>query len=274
MDTKDQRTADAFAESWNHLPTGSVYTREQFEDWMAPITKADAAGKRVLELGCGNGSLLVHMAAWKPARLLGVDLGDSVASATRNMQQSGFSDWEVRKADLTAYRSVGFDLVYCIGVLHHLKDPKAGVESLIRNTKPGGRFHAWVYAKEGNGVIRFLVDPLRKLVCHFPWWFTKYAVATPLSVPYYLYAKTLRVLRRWSFLSVLPLYQYSLWIATREFSFFRHVAFDQLVTPQTMYVSRALIEEWLASFPEVDRSSIYITMRNGNSWRFGGTRSS
>ena len=73
--TDDQRTADAFATSWNNLPPGSVYKRDQFEDWIAPLTDSDFANRDVLELGCGNGSLLVHAAACSPRRLVGVDLG-------------------------------------------------------------------------------------------------------------------------------------------------------------------------------------------------------
>ena len=34
----DDRNAAAFATSWNNLPAGSVYTREQVEDWFAPLT--------------------------------------------------------------------------------------------------------------------------------------------------------------------------------------------------------------------------------------------
>jgi hypothetical protein len=71
-------------------------------------------------------------------------------------------------------------------------------------------------------------------------------------------------------LEKLSLYDYSLWIAKREFAFFRHVAFDQLVTPQTVYITKAEIKKWLAFYPEIDKASAYITMRNGNSWKFGG----
>lgn len=263
--TKDLKTADAFATSWNNLPEGSVYTKEQFEDWFAPLTKADIEGKRVLELGCGNGSLMVHMAGWNPSYLEGVDLGDSVLSAQKNLAQ--FKNWKITKADLTEYRSEGFDIAYSIGVLHHLKDPAKGFESLIKNTKKGGKFHAWVYAREGNTVIVYIVDPIRKIVSKFPWWFTKYFVATPLVVPYFIYAK---IISKFSFFKKLPLYDYSVWISKREFAFFRHVAFDQLVTPQTTYIKKETLEKWLASHPEIDQSSTYIIMRNGNSWKFGG----
>ena len=89
-------------------------------------------------------------------------------------------------------------------------------------------------------------------------------------VPYFFYAKILRALPRARWLERLPLYEYSLWIAAREFAFFRHVAFDQLVTPQTAYLGRATIEAWLAQHPRIVPESTYVIMRNGNSWKFGG----
>lgn len=267
----DQQTAAAFANSWNHLPPGSIYTKEQFDDWLSPITELDVRGKRVLEMGCGNGSLLVHMADWSPAFLEGVDLGDSVKSAQDNMSRLPFKQWRITQADMTGFRSSQpYDLVYSIGVLHHLKDPKLGLDAVIANTRSGGRFHCWVYAEEGNWVVIHLVDPIRKIASRLPWWLTKYFIATPLVLPYYFYAKVVRRLGRFPSIRKLPLYEYSCWISRRNFVFFRHVAFDQLVTPQTAYISRHMIEGWLASYDNIDKNSGYILMRNGNSWKFGG----
>lgn len=267
----DKDTADAFATSWNTLPPGSVYTKRQFEDWFSPLTQEDVAGRSVLELGCGNGSLMAHIVDWRPHKLVGVDLGDSVASAGRNMAATGFADYKIIQADLTAFESDGFDLVYCIGVLHHLQNPHAGFESVIRNTKPDGRFHCWVYAREGNAAVIGLVEPLRRIASKFPWWFTKYVLAAPLAALFYLYAKTVRLLRNVPGIKIAPLYQYSIWIAEREYTFFHHVAFDQLVTPATVYISQATIRSWLRTHPRVDPTKTYVSMRNGNSWKFGGT---
>ncbi len=160
--------------------------------------------------------------------------------------------------------------MYCIGVLHHLKDPKKGFDAVIANTKKGGRFHCWVYAEEGNSLVIHVVDPIRRLTSRLPWWLVKYGFATTLVAPYYLYAKAVSALKGLPLAKNLPLYEYSLWIARREFAFFRHVAFDQLVTPRTAYIPRHAIEDWLRSSSAVDQSSTYITMRNGNSWKFGG----
>jgi len=267
----DNKTAQAFANSWNNLPEGSVYTKDQFEDWFAPLTRKDIEGRSVLELGCGNGSLMVHMLTWKPKYLEGVDLGDSVVTAEINLV--GRENVQVTKGDLVEFTSVElFDVVYCIGVLHHLQSPEKGFDSVIRNTKAGGHFHCWVYAREGNAVIRYIVDPIRRVASALPWWVTKYFLATPLVVPFYLYAKLMKLLPKSAVLKKLPLYEYALWIAEREFAFFRHVAFDQLVTPQTAYIPKETIEQWLTSRKEIDQNSTYIIMRNGNSWKFGGRK--
>jgi ubiquinone/menaquinone biosynthesis C-methylase UbiE len=265
----DKETADAFATSWNNLPDGSVYTVDQIEDWLSPITENDVQEKTVLELGCGNGSLLCHIAKWRPQSIEGVDLGESVLSCTKNMYETGFQSFKVTQADLVDFESDGFDVVYSIGVLHHLKEPFAGFRSVVKNTKSGGKFHCWVYAKEGNGVIIHLVDPIRKIASKLPWWLTKYMVATPLAIPFYLYAKAISKSKHFK---KLPLYEYSRWISSREFGFFRHVAFDQLVTPQTTYISKETIETWLSGSDEIAENSTYVILRNGNSWKFGGIK--
>lgn len=268
----DKPTADAFADSWNNLPLGSVYDEYQFKDWIEPMTKKDIEGKRVLEMGCGNASLMMMIANWSPELLVGVDLGDSVKSAEKNMKMISYKNWKIEQSDLTEYTSNGFDFVYCIGVLHHLKDPKKGFDAVVSNTNSGGGFHCWVYAYEGNAIIRYIVDPIRKVSCKLPWWITKYFIATPLVVPYYFYAKFLKRFNQVSLFKKLPLYQYSQWIAKREFLFFRHVAFDQLVTPQTTYIKKTTIQNWLNDNSEIKNDSIYIIMRNGNSWKFGGKK--
>jgi SAM-dependent methyltransferase len=271
---RDAPTAAAFATSWNNV--GSVYTQAQFLDWMDPIDPSSLAGKSVLEMGFGNGSLLAHMGAYRPARLAGIELGDTLEQTRRNLAHLPAGMLDLHHGDLTTANLGAFDLVYCIGVLHHLKDPAAGFEAVLRNTRPAGRFHCWVYAEEGNAVVIRVVDPIRRMASRLPWWATKYGVALPLAVPYFVYAKAVSRLARVGgpathLVSHLPLAEYSQWIAQRRFPFFHHVAFDQLVTPQTAYLSRGAVAS-LLRHPDVDPESTYIVHRNGNSWKFGGRR--
>jgi SAM-dependent methyltransferase len=77
----ESKTYKAFANFWNNPFECFVCTREQFEDWFAPLTKYDIEGERVLELGCGNGLLKVHWVTWKLVYLEGIDLDDPVITA-------------------------------------------------------------------------------------------------------------------------------------------------------------------------------------------------
>ena len=274
-DAADKSTATAFASSWNNVRAGSVYTEAQFIDWMSPLTRGDLKDADVLELGYGNGSLLVHAAACAPRRLAGVELGDTAEVALENLRGFAITP-EFIKGDLCDVDLGPFDVVYCIGVLHHLKDPKRGFQSLLRHTRPGGRFHAWVYGREGNAVVIALVDPLRRIASRLPWWFTKYLIAGPLVTPYFLWARaTEGAASKWpglrGLLESFPLYEYTRWIAPREFWFFHHVAFDQLVTPRTRYFREREVRD-LLGHPEVETESIYVIQRNGNSWKFGGRK--
>jgi SAM-dependent methyltransferase len=267
----DAITAKAFSESWNRI--GSVYSRDQFLERFHPIKPEDFRGKTVIEPGFGNGSLLAHVAQCHPARLVGVELGDTLEQTRRNLEGSPVEP-ELRRGDLTTANLGRFDIAYCIGVLHHLDSPDAGFESVLRHTAEGGRFHCWVYARDGNVLVRMVVEPVRRIASRLPWWITKYLIALPMVVPYFLYArllKTFGLLTEKSLLRWLPLFGHTRWIAPEPLRFFHHVAFDQLVTPRTRYIHRKTVERWL-QMPGIDRSSTYIVFRNGNSWKFGGRR--
>jgi len=276
FESSDLATAQAFANSWNHVGSGTVYSRQQFLEWFAPLDPSSFSGSTIIELGFGNGSHLYHMASYAPSRLCGVELGNTLEQTRRNLEQVSNVKVELHQGDLTRINAGEFDLAYCIGVLHHLQDPEEGFHAVLRHTRPGGRFHCWVYAHEGNALIIRLVDPIRRISCRLPWWLTKYAIALPLVFPYYIWAKFLGWFARRKPKTVLifrhlPLYEYTLWIAERPFQFFHHVAFDQLVSPRTVYIKRSVIEQWL-KHPSIDPQSVYIIYRNGNSWKFGGRK--
>lgn len=271
QDRKDQETADKFATSWNNVYDPSVYTREQFLDWVNPWTPEGLKGTSIMELGCGSGALLYHMASCEGSALNAVDLGSSVETAKQLLGENARIEiGDITQGDEILERFGQQDHVYSIGVLHHLTVPEEGVETLKLMTRPGGSFHGWVYAHEGNGVVRWIVDPLRKVVNHFPWWLNKWGVAFPLSLLFYVFSKTCCLLSKFFGESLpLPLFSYMLWIGKRNLSFHHHVAFDQLVTPMTHYITRERVEKWLDD-ERVDDDSKYIIFRNGNGWKFGG----
>ena len=61
-----------------------------------------------------------------------------------------------------------------------------------------------------------------------------------------------------------------MWIGKEPFKYFRHTAFDALIAHRTTYISQSTLVDWLASYAVIDKSTVYIIQRNGNSWKFGG----
>lgn len=271
---RDLATAEGFADYFRTIGAGSRYTHEQFLSFFAPVDPASLAGQSVVELGFGHGSFLQHVAGARPARLSGVDLGDVVEETRRKLELLSGIELDLRHGDLTTADLGPHDFAYCIGVLHHLQEPEAGFAALLRHVRSGGRFHAWVYSREGNFFVIHVADSIRKLSGRLPWWFTKWGPGLAVALLLFGYSRALGFLEAigaHALVRALPLHEYVRSVAGRDFGFFHFLATDFLVARHTIYLDRPKLEAWLRH-PHVEPGSAYLIHRNGNSWTFGGRR--
>ncbi len=94
------------------------------------------SGLRVLDVGCGDGTLLKKIAdQWPTAKLFGADIV---------LPSSWFGNNRIRlvTADLRAdlpFQSQCVDLVICTETLEHLVDPDRQLREMTRILRPGGR---------------------------------------------------------------------------------------------------------------------------------------
>lgn len=56
-----------------------------------------------------------------------------------------------------------FDLINCVGVLHHTPDPIRGVQALARKLAPGGLLHIFVYGELGRWEIHLMQQAIALL---------------------------------------------------------------------------------------------------------------
>lgn len=92
----------------------------------------------VLDVGCGNGELLVMLREAFPgvSRLAGIDLSpDQVERNRRRLQDSEFFAMDIQREALDRT----FDVVVCSEVIEHLDDQKSATMNLARMVAPGGR---------------------------------------------------------------------------------------------------------------------------------------
>jgi len=146
---------------WHHLgPTASDtvagYLRAR-TGAPAPASLEDLDAPRVLVAGCGTGRHALQVARrLERARVEAIDLSRaSLAFAIRRARELGEARVTFAQADLLALDRGTYDLVECVGVLHHLEDPAAGWRAVRRLLAPGGLLRAAVYtAKARTGIAR------------------------------------------------------------------------------------------------------------------------
>jgi SAM-dependent methyltransferase len=268
---QQRKTAHAFGWQWQHFAEMHPEFEAQFLDWLDPIGRDDFVGKRVLDAGCGLGRHSYFAASYGAREVVALDLSDAVETAQQNLAQ--FDNVHVIQGDLlrpplrTAADGGGFDLVYSIGVLHHLPDPYEGFRTLLRYVRPGGKIAVWVYGHENNGFVRNVVEPIRRVSTRIPPSALR-TLAWPLAVVFHGAAKGIyRPLERTAAGKSLPLHEYMSSVA--DFSFRQNygIVFDQLVAPTAAYIKGDELRTW---FAQNRLEGVHVSHRHGNSWRGQG----
>jgi 2-polyprenyl-3-methyl-5-hydroxy-6-metoxy-1,4-benzoquinol methylase len=95
---------------------------------------------RVLDVGCGNGSLAVEFAKLGHS-VTGIDLSPAgIEIAQANSPASRFERLPADQDILANLNAEPFDLVYSVEVIEHLYDPKGFLKGCFTATRPGGMF--------------------------------------------------------------------------------------------------------------------------------------
>lgn len=122
-----------------------------------------AAGKRVLDIGCGNGYVLSRYAR-HGAAVAGIDLTETALELSRRRFALEGLAGEFRRTDGNSipYPDASFDIVCSMGVLHHIEDPRPMLREAARVLRPGGELILMLYHRD-SWKYRVLL-PLRRLL--------------------------------------------------------------------------------------------------------------
>jgi len=115
----------------------------------------------VLIAGAGTGKQALQSAfAYGPqARVLATDLSAaSLGYAQAAAKRYGVSNVEFMVADILDADGLDrqFDIIECVGVLHHMADPWAGWRKLLSRLKPGGLMYIGLYSATARANFREL----------------------------------------------------------------------------------------------------------------------
>lgn len=124
-----------------------------------PPLRPEGEPLRILDAGCGTGVSTDYLAHLNPgAEILAVDISPGTLEVARERcRRSGaFEQAQVRIENRSLLDLAGegpFDYINSVGVLHHLRQPEAGLRALSQLLKPGALLHLFLYADGGRWEI-------------------------------------------------------------------------------------------------------------------------
>ncbi len=129
-----------------------------------------AVGERVLDLGCGDGTLSAKLVA-TGVEVIGVDSSPPQVAAARARGLEALVE-DARRLGFNCE----FDAVFSNAALHWVRDPAAVADGVFAALKPGGRFVGELGGKGNVALIcRALLDVLAQRGIDgeavFPWYF-------------------------------------------------------------------------------------------------------
>ena len=109
-----------------------------YEDFF-DILKTKVQSKDVLDYGCGAGNFAEKVSNFKPKKLVAIDISEEAIKKAKNKIKSEENkiDYRVENCENSNLSSDAFDIIYGLGIIHHLNLNKS-LKELNRMLKKGG----------------------------------------------------------------------------------------------------------------------------------------
>jgi len=168
-DPVSRQTQSSFGYEWTQFDDWRPSGHTNFADYFDGFDLGSLAGAAVLDAGCGMGRHARFIAP-HAARLVACDFSAAIDAAARNLAE--FPNVACVRADIQAlpFGDGSLDLIYSLGVLHHLADTSSAIRSLVRKLRAGGRLRIYVYWSQSGLTRRLLqlVGAARRVTIRLP----------------------------------------------------------------------------------------------------------
>ena len=124
---------------WRGSEVGA--TTERLERRLILELVGDVDGRKVLDIGCGDGAFAVEL--WKHGAIVsGVDTSAEMIKAARRRAEAERADidFEVAAAERLPFASQQFDVVTAVTILCFVRDAAPTFREVVRVLRPDGRF--------------------------------------------------------------------------------------------------------------------------------------
>lgn len=149
----EARTLESFGYEWNSFHMIQPEDEEFWRRYFADVNLEELRGCIAVDIGCGKGRY-TRFTARHVKGMIALDGSDAVRSAVKNLQDQRNSLVIKAAIESMPLASSSFGLVSCLGVLHHLEDPRAGFDRIVDLMAPGGILLLYLYSRPSKPGLR------------------------------------------------------------------------------------------------------------------------
>ncbi|MEO8069641.1 MAG: class I SAM-dependent methyltransferase [Flavobacteriales bacterium] len=248
---RDPQTITSFGEEWEKFTVFSADDLRMIGDEYFDIVPDGLLTKDtvVLDLGCGSGRWTRYISP-QVGRVEAVDPSAAVLHAAHANSDLANVRWSQAGVDNIPFPDSSFDMIVCLGVLHHVPDTAGAVRKAAAKLRPGGHLLLYLYyALDGRGplfkalfhastlvrrVVSKLPGALKRFVCDL--------IAVFVYMPFVLLARLMKAIGGGSWKKV-PLSYY----VGKRFLIVRNDALDRFGTPLEQRFTKGEMEQMMQS---------------------------
>lgn len=249
----DSVTVESFGEEWSKFNSFSEEEITKVGDEYFDIIdfeKINAKEMTVLDAGCGTGRWSIYISR-KVKTVYAIDPSKAIFSAaelTKNISNINLVNCSI---DDMPFENDSFDIVFSLGVLHHIPDTKMALNDLVNKIKPGGYCLLYLYYSLDNrgvfyklifhcsSVFRYVISKLpngiKKMVCDL--------IAFLIYLPFIGFSKLISRVFGTKFGNKIPLSYYN----GKTLNVIRNDALDRFGTPLEQRFSKVEITNMMKS---------------------------
>jgi SAM-dependent methyltransferase len=252
-DNIDIDTVESFGAEWSAFHTFNEDEIYNAGDNYFDIIPTNILNKttNALDVGCGTGRWSYYLAD-KVGFIECIDPSKAVIAASNLLRNKNNIRISKASVDNIPFADATFDLVFSLGVLHHVPDTKKAIGKCVDKLKPNGHILLYLYYNlENRGLffktLFYLSNSIRWIVSKFPG-FIKIFVCNLLAIFFYMpFVWLSRILIQLKIsskvVSRIPLS----WYADKSFHIIRNDSLDRFGTPLEQRFSKQQIADMLVS---------------------------
>ena len=170
-DQLGQKTIQDFGDQWNEFSEndGFYASQDLLADILGPLlSTSEFSSTRVADIGSGTGRIVRMLLDAGASSVVAVEPSQGIEALRANLADVADRTSILHTTGDQLPADLSLDFVVSIGVIQFIPDPLPTLRAARAALKPGGRLLIWVYAQEGSGWYRSLLQPFRLVAGRLP----------------------------------------------------------------------------------------------------------